>query len=111
MTARVDRGLIQKVRTLVSAELESRFGDSFVFGPIEVTEKFDLDDNPYLRVRIVFEGGMEKERLEELAKGALGLITAVENKLAEQAEVEDLLLLPSYIQKTEWDEEVVAATA
>lgn len=109
MTTYRGEGLTETVRALIAAELETRFGDSFVFEPIEVTEKFDLDDNPYLRVQIVFDGGMEQARLKKLANGALGLITAVEHKLAEQEEIQDLLLLPSYIEKSEWDEVVATA--
>ena len=104
----LDQELVQIVESLIADELERRFGDRFVFDPIRVTEKYDLDDNPYLRVEIVFHGGTEHERLKELAKGALGLITAVGNRVAEKLGTEDLVLLPSYIEKSEWDEVVAA---
>ncbi len=102
--------LAEKVQALIAAELKRRFGSRFVFDPIRVTEKFDLKDNPYLQVEIVFDGGVAEERLRELAKGALDLMTSVENQLAEQEQAENLLLLPSYIEKSEWDQ-VAAVTA
>ncbi|MDE2923349.1 MAG: hypothetical protein OYL92_12130 [Acidobacteriota bacterium] len=102
--------LAQKVEELLAAELKHRFGSSFVFDPIRVTRKLDLDDEPYYRVEIVFDGGATEERLRELAKGVLDLMTFVEKKLREQEDAGDVFLLPSYIEKSEWDE-VAAATA
>ncbi|MCE2559412.1 MAG: hypothetical protein J4F98_12625 [Acidobacteria bacterium] len=87
----------------IAEELGVRFGDRFDFGPIRVTERLDLNDDPYLRVEIVFDGGIEEERIKELAKGALGLITAVTRKMSDQQEPASMRLLPSYIEKSEWE--------
>ena len=107
---RLQDELPRKVEDLLAAELKHRFGNSFVFDPIRVTEKLDLDEEPYFRVEIVFDGGATEERLRELAKGVLDLMTVVEKKLPERAGAKDVFLLPSYIEKAEWDE-VATATA
>ncbi|MXX77267.1 MAG: hypothetical protein F4210_10850 [Holophagales bacterium] len=91
------------IEAAIAEELEVRFGDRFDFGPIRVTERLDLNDDPYLRVEIVFDGGIEEERIKELAKGALGLITAVTKKMRDQQDLSSMRLLPSYIEKSEWE--------
>ena len=101
--------LARKAEELLAVELTRRFGDSFVFDPIRVTEELNLDDEPYFRVEIVFDGGATEERLRELARGVLDLMTSVERKLEEQEDAQDVFLLPSYIEKSEWDEITVAS--
>lgn len=103
--------LAAKVQDVVARELRERFADRFTFGPIQVAERLNLEDDPYLQVNIVFDGGTSREHLRALAKGALGLMTSVHGRLAEQGEPVDMLLLPSYISKSEWDEYGSEATA
>ena len=92
------------IEAAIAQELEVRFGDRFDFGPIRVMERLDLDDDPYLRVEIVFDGGVEEKRIKELAKGALGLITAVTRRMRDQQDLASMRLLPSYIEKSEWED-------
>lgn len=92
------------IEAAIAEELEVRFGDRFDFEPIRVMERLDLNDDPYLRVEIVFDGGVEEKRIRELAKGALGLITAVTRKMSDQQDLASMRLLPSYIEKSEWED-------
>lgn len=102
--AEVRTELHTAIEAAIAEELKVRFGDRFDFGPIRVMERLDLNDDPYLRVEIVFDGGVEEKRVKELAKGALGLITAVTRKMSGQQDIASMRLLPSYIEKSEWED-------
>ena len=47
---------LKKVADIVRQDLAERFGDEFVFDPIDVIPKVDHDGDEYLHIYIVFEG-------------------------------------------------------
>ena len=51
---------------------------------------------------------LPKSRLRKLAKGTIGLRASVEKKMAEQGAALDMLLLPSYLKRAEWNAEATA---
>ena len=50
---------LEHVADIVRETLAERFGDEFVFDPIEVIPKVDHDGDEYLHIYIVFDGDPE----------------------------------------------------
>lgn len=90
----------QKARELatrfVREDLESRFGDAFVFDPIVVEQRVDHDGEEYLRVDIVFDG--DQRNLD--ADWTSGLVLRLHLKLREFGI--DSIPSPHFIKKSEW---------
>ena len=92
----------QKVREVaarfVREDLESRFGDAFVFDPILVEQRVDHDGEEYLRIDIVFDGDQRNLDPEWTA----GLLLRLHLKLRELGIAS--IPSPHFIKKSEWKE-------
>ena len=90
-----------KVADLVRQDLEERVGDKLAFDPILVFDRVDHDDDDYLDIIIVYDGG--PKHLD--SDTAIGLVGRITPQLLE-------LGVPwppgkSFIDKSEWEEEYI----
>ena len=51
---------LEKVERIVRDAVERRFGQDFVFDPIVVEPRLDMDDDEYLHVYVVYKGDRKK---------------------------------------------------
>lgn len=86
----------EQVKEIVGKTLKERFGNEFVFDPIEVRPDIDEYGEEYLRIMIIFDG--DQRQLDP--RWTSGLITRIRPKLIE-AGVEEFPS-PSFIEKSEW---------
>ena len=92
----MDEQLLELVRRYVRKDMESRFGDAFVFDPILVEQRVDHDGEEYLRVDIVFDG--DQRKLD--ADWTSGLVLRLHLKLRKLGI--DSIPSPHFIKKSEW---------
>ena len=94
----IDAAAPEKVEELVRELLEGRFGDQFVFDPIEVIPRIDHDGDEYLHIFIVFDGNqklLDPDWTLTLPRRVSPLLTELGS------------LNPpshSFIEKSEWEE-------
>lgn len=87
-----------KVADLIRNALEEHFKDAFVFDPIVVVPRPDLDGGSYLRAYVVFDGDFE--RLDPKFTGRM--LTMIEPELIELG-LRNVMGL-SFVERSEWEE-------
>lgn len=93
--AHIDR---EKVATLIRDALYEHYKDEFVFDPVVVAPRVDMDGEGYLSAYIVFDGDFE--RLSPRFRN--GLLTMLEPQLMELG-VDHIMGL-AFVEKSEWEE-------
>lgn len=92
----MDQELLELVRRYVREDMESHFGDTFVFDPILVERRVDHDGEEYLRIDIVFDG--DQRNLDP--EWTSGLVLRLHLKLREVGIAS--IPSPHFIKKSEW---------
>lgn len=98
--------VLDTAESLLAHELRARFGSSITFDPIRVTQEMDCDGEPYLQAVIVHDGN---SRDRTLARRLLGLMTTIERKLMAAGFENPATLVPSYIEKSDWERRAARA--
>lgn len=93
--AHIDR---EKVADLIRDALEERYKDEFVFDPIVVAPRVDMDGYGYLSAYIVFDGDFE--RLDPSFSNRMFI--TMEDELMKLG-VNHVMGL-SFVEKSEWEE-------
>ena len=93
--AHIDR---DKVADLIRDALYEHYNDEFVFDPVVVAPRVDMDGEGYLSAYIVFDGDFE--RLNPRFRN--GLLTMLEPQLMELG-VNHVMGL-AFVEKSEWEE-------
>ena len=90
--------VLQEVAELAREDLETHFGDAFVFDPILVTPMIDHDGDEYLRIRVIYDG--DPELLDSVLAHRLSI--RIEPELREMG----FMQFPSssFVPKFEWEE-------
>lgn len=93
--AHIDR---EQVAGLIRDALYEHYKDEFVFDPIVVAPRVDMDGNGYLRAYIVFDGDFYKfDR-----KFRVGMLRMLKPQLMELGV--DCFLGLAFVEKSEWEE-------
>ena len=93
--------VLREVEGLAREDLESHFGDDFVFDPILVTPMIDHDGDEYLRIRVIYDG--DPELMDPVLAHRLSI--RIEPELREMG----FMQFPSssFIEKSEWEESLL----
>ena len=89
---------LQKVEKVVRDAVEERFGSDFVFDPIVVEPRSDMDDDEYLHVYVVYKG--DRNKLD--SSWTLGLASIILDHTTD----DEVWHIPSksFVPKREWEQ-------